>query len=280
MPKTPFFKFNADAWLTGKIQTLSAQEKGIFIDLVARIWKENGSIKNDELLHRLIRVQKGTLRVALQTLLKIGLIVENDGVLSVKFISEQIQKQNDYASKQAEFGRIGGRSKKGTLSKNKGYPKATLSDNKGYPFEEKKEKTERNFPLDNPPIKKEQKEKAKECITLSDVPSSSVTPEPGETPGNPGRRTGYSKIYFSYDGDAKIHGITPELLAYWSETYPAIDVEAELKAASAWLDANRKNRKTDVKRFLVNWLKRTQDRAPRVANQPEPHNQNGKKWDI
>ena len=70
------------------------------------------------------------------------------------------------------------------------------------------------------------------------------------------------KIFFDYEGDSHLHGITPEQLALWKENYPAIDVETEIKSASAWLDGNRKNRKTDVKRFLVNWLKRAQDRAP------------------
>ena len=72
-------------------------------------------------------------------------------------------------------------------------------------------------------------------------------------------------IFFDYAGDAKIHGITRELLAQWKELFPAIDVPLELKAASAWLDANRKNRKTDLKRFLVNWLNKSQDHARRVS---------------
>lgn len=87
------------------------------------------------------------------------------------------------------------------------------------------------------------------------------------------------KVYFSYDGDGKVHGITPELLEYWTTMYPAISVDGELRKASAWLDANRKNRKTDVKRFLANWLSRAQDRAPRVDDNVL-RTTNGKKWDI
>ena len=52
--------------------------------------------------------------------------------------------------------------------------------------------------------------------------------------------------------------------------YPALDIEAELKKASAWLDGNRKNRKTDLKRFIVNWFNKAQDRAPRVPDQQKP----------
>lgn len=107
--------------------------------------------------------------------------------------------------------------------------------------------------------------------TDSEINSSSVSPRPGEKPGNSGKRNAEkASLFFDYEGDSRIHGVTPELLSYWREMYPAIDVEAELKAASAWLDANRKNRKTDIKRFVVNWLKRTQDRAPRVQDQPKP----------
>lgn len=76
-------------------------------------------------------------------------------------------------------------------------------------------------------------------------------------------------IYFDYSGDAKIHGITRELLERWKELYPAVDVEQELKSASAWLDANRKNRKSDLKRFLVNWLNKTQDRAKPVPGRTQ-----------
>ena len=91
------------------------------------------------------------------------------------------------------------------------------------------------------------------------------SPEP-EKSGNPGCRK-KAKIFFDYEGDAKIHGIDQKQLDLWKENFPAVDVEKELKTMSAWLDANRANRKTNVKRFIVNWLTRTQDRAPRVQGQ-------------
>jgi|GEM_PF-6945745 len=74
------------------------------------------------------------------------------------------------------------------------------------------------------------------------------------------------KIFFDYSGDSRIHGITEQQLSLWKENFPAIDVEKELKYASSWLDANRKNRKKDLKRFLSSWLIRAQDRAPVVAD--------------
>lgn len=117
--KMPFFKFDTDSWLTGKIQLLTATEKGIFIDLVSRIWKENGFLKNDEILHRLIRVEKGTLSEALQAFFDLGIMTEKDGFLSVKFIDEQISDIENYKKKQSEFGSKGGRPKKGTKANKK-----------------------------------------------------------------------------------------------------------------------------------------------------------------
>ncbi len=90
--------------------------------------------------------------------------------------------------------------------------------------------------------------------------SPSVSSPKPESSGNSGT-TKVEKLVFDYDGDSRIHGITPEQIGRWREQFPALDVEAELKAASAWLDGNRKNRKTDLRRFLTNWLIRTQDRA-------------------
>ena len=69
------------------------------------------------------------------------------------------------------------------------------------------------------------------------------------------------KLTFDYEGDCKIHGINKAQLELWKELFPAVDVEAELRAASAWLDGHRKNRKTDIRRFITSWLIRHQDRA-------------------
>lgn len=59
--------------------------------------------------------------------------------------------------------------------------------------------------------------------------------------------------------------VTEAQIAEWSEAYPAIDVLSEVRKAKVWLDANPKNRKTKsgMARFVVNWLSRAQDKAPR-----------------
>ena len=54
----------------------------------------------------------------------------------------------------------------------------------------------------------------------------------------------------------------------WAEAYPAVDVRTEVRQAGAWCDANPRNRKSagGMKRFLVNWLSRSQDRASRSGS--------------
>lgn len=56
-------------------------------------------------------------------------------------------------------------------------------------------------------------------------------------------------------------------LAPWATAFPAVDVPTQLHAMAAWLNANPKNRKTraGIQKFIVNWLGRAQNSAPRVA---------------
>lgn len=70
--------------------------------------------------------------------------------------------------------------------------------------------------------------------------------------------------------DGSYYSVTRDKIAGWQKAYPAIEVETEILQAAAWCVANPKNRKTKngVERFLVNWLKRAQDSAPRKAQQP------------
>jgi len=53
-------------------------------------------------------------------------------------------------------------------------------------------------------------------------------------------------------------------LTLWRETYPAVDVEQELRAMRAWALANKSRRKTarGIKAFVVTWLSKEQD-APK-----------------
>jgi hypothetical protein len=55
--------------------------------------------------------------------------------------------------------------------------------------------------------------------------------------------------------------VPPLLTDRWKTAYPAVDVKAEICAAFEWTQANPARRKSNWTRFLVNWLKRAQDKA-------------------
>jgi len=101
--KLPFFKFDADAWLLGKIQLMSAAHRGIFINLIARIWRNGGSIKIDDTLARQERVGIATLRAAITAMASLGIIDLKNNIFRVKFVDEQILDRAFYVEKQRDL---------------------------------------------------------------------------------------------------------------------------------------------------------------------------------
>ena len=67
--------------------------------------------------------------------------------------------------------------------------------------------------------------------------------------------------------DGTLYQISEDKVKEWQQVYQAIDVKNELEKMKCWLNANPKNRKTrkGVERFIVAWLNRSQDKAPRVV---------------
>ena len=57
-------------------------------------------------------------------------------------------------------------------------------------------------------------------------------------------------------------GITDQLRQAWSLAYPAVDIEAELLKAAAWIVSNPTMApRSQFSRFLLTWFSRTQDRS-------------------
>lgn len=165
MPNLSFFKFSPEQWLTGKIQLLSAVEKGIYIDLAARIWQAGGSLENSPVLHRVLRVEKGTLCEAFQAFFELGILNESEGFLSMKFITEQLAVINEYSKRQSEYGKTGGRPK-GNPSTEKGNPLQEEGDPKGTPSEKKGSKAYKDKDKDNINILREKENILKEKVSL------------------------------------------------------------------------------------------------------------------
>ncbi len=66
--------------------------------------------------------------------------------------------------------------------------------------------------------------------------------------------------------DGTLYQISEDKVKEWQQVYQALDVKNELEKMKCWLNANPKNRKTrkGVERFIVAWLNRSQDKAPRI----------------
>lgn len=63
--------------------------------------------------------------------------------------------------------------------------------------------------------------------------------------------------------DKSSYDVPVDKIALWKETYPAVDIEQELRRMAAWLDCNPQRRKTrrGINRFINSWLAREQDRG-------------------
>jgi hypothetical protein len=88
-------------------------------------------------------------------------------------------------------------------------------------------------------------------VLLSEVPHS-------EVPTTAAEKVSFIGNTFVYSEDQ---------LVRWKEAYPAVDVIQSLRHAASWAVANPKNHKKNWHRFLVNWLARDQEKAPRVVTE-------------
>ncbi len=70
-------------------------------------------------------------------------------------------------------------------------------------------------------------------------------------------------LEFQCDGKQPTWHLTAEQVAEWSSLFPSLDVLAECRSALAWVSANPSRRKTanGMKRFLVGWFGRAQNRG-------------------
>ena len=106
----PYFKFMVQDYLSGDIQACSMQTQGIYINLMARIWKKKGCLNTAQApLAKLLRVTSEQLEEAMQELLDMDIIVRNDdGSISIKFLLKQIGDIEEDHEKHVESGRKGG----------------------------------------------------------------------------------------------------------------------------------------------------------------------------
>lgn len=75
------------------------------------------------------------------------------------------------------------------------------------------------------------------------------------------------KIGFDYDSGQFLGMIDKKpLFESWMIAYPGVDIREELNKMRAWLMSNKANRKTNLSKFINNWLSKAQDQACRPNN--------------
>lgn len=92
-------------------------------------------------------------------------------------------------------------------------------------------------------------------------------PDPGNSPRVKAKETpeAYQARYMAW-AKAKGRHLIEVYEQDWQVAYPALNIRRECAAAFAWLSANPTQRKTNIARFLTNWLSRNQERSGRGLN--------------
>lgn len=106
-------------------------------------------------------------------------------------------------------------------------------------------------------------ESESESESVTESESDTVTPtvecsEAGKPPAEPV----VAWMWFPCVGREKAWPLVPKQIQAWHEQYPHMDIEAELRKAEAWLEADPRRRKSakGMPRFLVGWFNRAADR--------------------
>ncbi len=82
-----------------------------------------------------------------------------------------------------------------------------------------------------------------------------------------------SRIFISLLlNDGSEFDVTETIIEEWSELYPAVDVKQDLRMMKGWIDSNPSRRKTraGIKRFITNWLAKTQNSGGNKKQSVQP----------
>ena len=102
------------------------------------------------------------------------------------------------------------------------------------------------------------KARSKALAKLKHNPSRPIKRKGSKIVAPSASASAYASIFFE---EGVWGGIRDDDISAWSEAYPACDIRGELKKMGEWLKANPDKKKIRYRRFIVNWLARTQDRG-------------------
>lgn len=138
----PYFKFIASEWMTGDIVFESLSVQGLFINICALYWQRNGLLSIDDINKRYKNPDE--LNELTDRFFSV-----NDGLISVKFLDEQLIEANHISKVNSENGAKGGRPKSLKTQEKKPTANRPLTDHKANESKEEKETEENNIKGDN-----------------------------------------------------------------------------------------------------------------------------------
>ena len=108
--------------------------------------------------------------------------------------------------------------------------------------------------------KNDKNEKNKKNILYNNI----ISPEPKNFSSGQKSTASHSqkkaKINFNFE-TGKWENITEKDKELWREAYPACDIKLELAKMADWLLSNPDKKKKNYRRFITNWLSRTQEKG-------------------
>jgi len=107
----PYFKFMVQDWLAGSIQACSMETQGIYINVIARMWKEKGRLSTAQApLSKLLRIDESRLEDALSELAALDIICKDEnGCWRIKFVDEQFEELTQDHTAKSVAGKKGGK---------------------------------------------------------------------------------------------------------------------------------------------------------------------------
>ena len=128
----PYFKFIATEWMTGDIVYESFAVQGLFINICALYWQRNGELSLEDINRRF----KNPPELSEITHRFISVI---DGLISVKFLDEQLIEAKHISKTNTENGKLGGRPKTAPILSEKPNGYDSVSETKAKKSKEEKE---------------------------------------------------------------------------------------------------------------------------------------------
>jgi len=253
MNKPPSFPFYVKDFLSSEtIIMMTNAEIGAYVLLLAYCWDWQGLPENPQVLKRLARIDSTFPNNGDNIFKKFEII---DGKLWNKKLYDIHLASIAFRKNQSDKGKKGGRPKKKATAKpwlNNGL--TTVKPEKSFAFA-----FAPAFAFSSAPADLNDKKLNTFCPDLSQNEQGQGQNDHEIKPKK--KSATANKIDFDRTKNRFIN-ISDNDMTLWSEAYPACDIELELKQMSVWiLSAGSKGHKSNWRKFITNWLQRSQDKG-------------------